>query len=135
MLKSPRYVVVYLPIPATTFRGGHHSHIIMQVRFGQVKRKLGISTEGTSPASRTTTPKKAAGPKTPSKATKVPKTPAGRVGSKGKGAKKTKGENDNDEQDNNAERDTTAKKEEEAQDTDVGVLPEYEAMAGLPDPF
>lgn len=76
------------------FRPQADQRLNHQVRFGQVKRKLGINGDSSAPAR--ATPKKASG-STSGTPTKVTKTPAGRAGTKARGKGKVKKEEDNDE--------------------------------------
>jgi hypothetical protein len=105
-----------------------------QVRFGQVKRKLGINADGSSPASNKGSPKKSGTtPKiTPSKIAKASASSGGRGGGKSKAGKKVKNESDEDED----MTDLAGKKESDGEeDTGLADVPHHQEEDDLPDPF
>ncbi|KAK2605952.1 hypothetical protein QQS21_003678 [Conoideocrella luteorostrata] len=99
---------------------------VAKVRFGQVKRKLGITTEspaiGTSPCATARTPTKKSGGSVGGTPTKVVKTP-GRAGTKGKPrgkpAKKEESEDDDDDDQTVAVKDEDEDGEEYDQDAEL----------------
>ncbi|KAJ4254894.1 hypothetical protein NW762_009692 [Fusarium torreyae] len=102
---------------AVAVEAGFKNADVAKVRFGQVKRKLGISTETTAPARAPATPKKSSG-------SRVSKTPRSATKGKGKGGKAKKEE----QQEFFDEDEDSLKPDVKQEDRDMEKTPEKEAI-------